>query len=108
MAVGTQSGRNVDKFQVTRLTPIPADVVKPPRIAECPTHVECRIVDRVDTGDHTIFVGKVVVKSGDLDAMKDGALNERIEPLFHLGGKKFLCGRERLDVDRLGKGKGSV
>jgi flavin reductase (DIM6/NTAB) family NADH-FMN oxidoreductase RutF len=107
-AVGTQSGRNVDKFQVTGLTPIPADVVKPPRIAECPTHVECRIVNRVDTGDHTIFVGKVVAKSGDLDAMKDGALNERIEPLFHLGGKKFLCGLERLDVDTLGKGKGSV
>ena len=40
--------------------------------------------------------------------MKDGTLNERIEPLFHLGGKEFLCGRERLDVDRLGKGKGTV
>jgi len=48
--VGTQSGRNVDKFQVTGLTPMPADVVKPPRIAEYPTHVECRIGDRVDTG----------------------------------------------------------
>lgn len=34
-AVGTRSGRNVDKFQATGLTPIPAVVVKPPRIAEC-------------------------------------------------------------------------
>ena len=107
-AVGTRSGRNVDKFQATGLTPIPAVVVKPLRIAECPTHVECRIVDRVDTGDHTIFIGEVVAKSGDPDAMKDGVLNERIEPLFHLGGTKFLCGRERLDVDSLRRGKGSV
>jgi flavin reductase (DIM6/NTAB) family NADH-FMN oxidoreductase RutF len=107
-AVGTRSGRNVDKFQATGLTPIPADVVKPPRIAECPTHVECHIPDRVDTRDHTIFVGEVVAKSGDPDAMKDGVLNERIEPLFHLGGTKFLCGRERLDVDSLRRGKGSV
>ena len=103
-AVGTRSGRNVDKFQATGLTPIPAVVVKPPRIAECPTHVECRIVDKVDTGDHTIFIGEVVAKSGDPDAMKDGVLNERIEPLFHLGGTKFLCGHERLDVDRLRRG----
>ena len=72
------------------------------------THIECRIIDTLDTGDHTIFVGEVVAKSGDPDAMKNGTLNERIEPLFHLGGKKFLCGRERIDVDRHRRGKGSV
>jgi len=49
-----------------------ADVVKPPRIAECPTRIECRAVNTIDTGDHTIFVGEVVAKSGDPDAMKDG------------------------------------
>jgi len=96
--VGTRSGRNLNKFEAAGLTPMPADVVKPPRIAECPTHVECRIVNKLDTGDHTIFVGEVVAKSGDPDAMKGGALNERIEPLFHLGGKKFLCGGERIEV----------
>jgi len=106
--VGTLSGRNVDKFQAIGLTPIPAEVVKPPRIAECPTHIECRIIDTLDTGDHTIFVGEVVAKSGDSDAMKDGILNERIEPLFHLGGKKFLCGRERIDVERHCSGKDCV
>jgi len=105
-AVGTRSGRNVDKFQATGLTPIPAEAVKPPRIAECPTHIECRIIDTLHTG--AIFVGEVVAKSGDPDAMKNGILNERIEPLFHLGGKKFLCGRERIDVDRHHWDKGSV
>jgi flavin reductase (DIM6/NTAB) family NADH-FMN oxidoreductase RutF len=103
-AVGTMSGRNVNKFQVAGLTPIPAVVVRPPRIAECPTHIECRIVDTVDTGDHTIFFGEVVAKSGDVDAIKAGTLNERIEPLFHLGGTKFLSGRERIDINKLRKG----
>ncbi|MEI7827632.1 MAG: flavin reductase family protein [Euryarchaeota archaeon] len=106
-AVGTLSGRNVNKFQVAGLTPIPSDVVKPPRIAECPTHIECRIVDTLETGDHTIFVGKVVAKSGDFDAIKDGTLNELVEPLFHLGGTKFLSGRERIDVNEFSKGKNS-
>jgi flavin reductase (DIM6/NTAB) family NADH-FMN oxidoreductase RutF len=86
---------------VSGLTPIPSEVVKPPRIAECPTHIECRIVDTLETGDHTIFIGEVVAKSGDFDAIKDGKLNARIEPLFHLGGTKFICGGERMDVNEL-------
>jgi flavin reductase (DIM6/NTAB) family NADH-FMN oxidoreductase RutF len=97
-AAGTISGRDLDKFARVGLTPIPALVVKPPRIAECPTHIECRVVDRLDTGDHTIFIGQVVAKSGDIDAIRAGTLNERIAPLFHLGGTKFLSGKERIDV----------
>jgi flavin reductase (DIM6/NTAB) family NADH-FMN oxidoreductase RutF len=107
-AIRTGSGRNVDEFHATGLTSIPAEMVKPPRIAECPTRLKCRIIDTLDTGDHTIFVGEVVAKSGDPDAMRDGTLNERIEPLFHLGGKKFLGGRERIDVGRYLRRKGSV
>ncbi|MGZ5502892.1 MAG: flavin reductase family protein [Halobacteriota archaeon] len=103
--VGTLSGRNVNKFQVAGLTPIPSDVVKPPRIAECATHIECRIVNTFKTGDHIIFVGEVVAKSGDFDVMKDGTLSEHIEPLFHLGGTKFLSGQERIDVNEQGNGK---
>ncbi|MGZ4847207.1 MAG: flavin reductase family protein [Halobacteriota archaeon] len=102
---GTLSGRDTNKFHVAGLTPIPSVEVKPPRIAECLTHIECRIVDTLKTGDHTIFIGKVVAKSGDVDAIKDGALNEHVEPLFHLGGTTFLSGRERIDVNTLGTGK---
>jgi flavin reductase (DIM6/NTAB) family NADH-FMN oxidoreductase RutF len=103
--VGTLSGRNMNKFHVAGLTPIPSEIVKPPRIAECRTHIECRIVNKLETGDHTIFIGEVVAKSGDLDAIKDGTLNDNVEPLFHLGGTKFFTGRERIDVNKLGKSK---
>ncbi len=98
--VGTLSGRDTNKFHVAGLTPIPSIAVKPPRIAECLTHIECRIVDKFETGDHTIFIGKVVAKSGDVDAVKDGILNENVEPLFHLGGTAFLSGRERILVKK--------
>ncbi len=103
--VGTLSGRDNNKFKIAGLTPIPSVEVKPPRIAECVTHIECRIIETLETGDHTIFIGEVVAKSGDRDAIKDGTLNERIEPLFHLGGTKFLSGRERIDVAGPNKGK---
>ena len=95
-------GEGHDKFEVSGLTPIPAIAVKPPRIAECATHIECRIVNTFKTGDHTIFVGEFVAKSGDFDAIKDGTLSEHIEPLFHLGVTKFLSGRERIDLNEQG------
>lgn len=40
---GTQSGRTVDKFAVTPLTPVPSRHVAPPSIQECPINIECRI-----------------------------------------------------------------
>lgn len=57
---GRRSGRDVDKFEETGFTPIPADVVKPPLIKECPANLECRLVSQITTGDHTVFIGEVV------------------------------------------------
>ncbi len=96
--VGTISGREVNKFAVSGLTPLQSLVVKPPRIQECPTHIECKTLYTFETGDHTIFIGKAVAKSGDKDAVTDGTLNARIRPVFHLGGTKFMVGDRRVDV----------
>ena len=60
-----------DKFQAVGPTPI-CRRSEAPRIAECPIRIECRAVNTIGTGDHTIFVGEVAAKSGDPDAMKDG------------------------------------
>jgi len=68
---GSVSGRNVDKFARSGLTPLPATVVKPPLIAECPINVECVVIDVQVVGDHDLFLGKVVaqhVDEGVLDA----------------------------------------
>jgi len=55
---GTHSGRDVDKFRATGLTPVKAKYVKPPLIAEATVNMECRVVGSIRTGDHTIFVGE--------------------------------------------------
>lgn len=69
---GTQSGRNMDKFAATGLTPIPATSVTPPRIKECIGHLECRVVQTYNCGDHTLFVGHVVAASVDVGVLTDG------------------------------------
>jgi len=40
---GSASGRDCDKFRQTGLTPVESTYVRPPSIAECPIHVECRV-----------------------------------------------------------------
>jgi flavin reductase (DIM6/NTAB) family NADH-FMN oxidoreductase RutF len=56
---GTTSGRDVDKFAAFGLTPLPATVVQPPLIAECPVNVECEVIGIQEIGDHDMFIGEV-------------------------------------------------
>jgi len=72
---GTESGRRVDKFAETGLTPLPSLKVGPPRIKECFGHLECRVVQRHTCGDHTLYVGEVVATSADEDVMNGDVLN---------------------------------
>ena len=57
---GTHSGRTVDKFAATGLTPLEGSIVRPPLIGECVANFECRLAGSLETGDHTIFAGEVV------------------------------------------------
>jgi len=40
---GTASGREIDKFEASGLTPEKSEYVIPPSIEECPINIECRI-----------------------------------------------------------------
>ena len=57
---GTHSGREVDKFAQTGMTPLPASQVKAPLIGDCLANFECRVVAIQDIQDHRIFFGEVV------------------------------------------------
>jgi flavin reductase (DIM6/NTAB) family NADH-FMN oxidoreductase RutF len=43
--IGNCSGRDVNKFTAFGLTPIPAEKVSPPLVAECFANLECRVTD---------------------------------------------------------------
>lgn len=57
---GTRSGRDVDKFKETGLTPVKGEHVKGPLIKECVANLECRLAGQITTGDHTIFAGEIL------------------------------------------------
>ncbi len=64
---GTHSGRIVDKFKETKLTPIPAKHVKPPLIKECPINIECKVVETMkpEYSAYTFFFGKALAIHAD-------------------------------------------
>lgn len=56
---GLVSGRDVDKFAATALTPTKAEFVDAPYVAEFPLVVECAVVQVHELGLHTQFIGEV-------------------------------------------------
>ena len=77
LACGRVSGRQQrDKFALAGLTPLAAQKVKPPLIAECPVNLECRLLgDPEPIGDHDLFKGEVLVEHIDADLIDaDGNL----------------------------------
>ncbi|MFW6117207.1 MAG: flavin reductase family protein [Thermoproteota archaeon] len=86
---GRRSGRNHDKFEETALTPLPAKKVKAPIIRECPSHLECKLRDKLVTGDHTLFIGEVVKAYTERGIFTNQYDLEKVKMVFHLGGDDF-------------------
>lgn len=89
---GSVSGRDIDKFNGSNLTPIPAQIVKPPLIKECIGHLECTVIKIHPSGDHTIFIGKIVAAYVNRNLF-DGAYwdlsKEETNLIYHFGGTLF-------------------
>jgi flavin reductase (DIM6/NTAB) family NADH-FMN oxidoreductase RutF len=58
--VGTSSGRDIDKFAAFGLTPVAAERVKAPLIAECMANLECTVTDTSLVGRYDLFILEVV------------------------------------------------
>jgi flavin reductase (DIM6/NTAB) family NADH-FMN oxidoreductase RutF len=92
---GRTSGIQVDKFKETGLTPAPARRVRPPRIAECSSFIECKVNQIVEAGDHHFLIADVLeayAYAGCIDA--EGLYNlDQFQPLLHLGKDTFAAVR---------------
>ncbi len=57
---GVVSGRKVDKFAATGLTPVKSNLVDAPYIEEFPLVLECRVIHTIEIGLHTQFIGEIM------------------------------------------------
>ncbi|MDW7990194.1 MAG: flavin reductase family protein [Archaeoglobaceae archaeon] len=93
---GTVSGAKEDKISKLRLTFVPSKRVRVPSIKECQANLECKVVEELDTGDHTFFVAEIVGFSYG-DAFINGKPDLRYRFVMHASfGKNFTTNSEEI------------
>lgn len=93
---GVVSGRDVDKFEKMRLTPIPADIVKVPMIKESPVNIECVVKEVKELGTHHMFIAQVAMVHADekyMDGKNKFHLNDA-SPIVYSHGSYMTLGKE--------------
>jgi flavin reductase (DIM6/NTAB) family NADH-FMN oxidoreductase RutF len=107
--VGIASGRDVDKFAASGLTPVRSELVDAPYAAEFPVVLECRLLHTVEIGLHTQFIGEIVDVKADSDVLGEDGHPDimKIQPLIYdtahkgyhgvgpLLGKAFSVGKAK-------------
>ena len=82
--IGLVSGKAVDKFLATGLTPVRSGLVDAPYIDEFPLILECTVVSSADLGTHTLFIGKIEDVKAELAILGKTGLPEllRVNPII--------------------------
>ncbi len=105
---GIASGKRVDKFFKTGLTPVRGDLVDAPYVSEFPLVLECEVIHTLDLGIHTQFIGEVKDVKADKAVIGENGLPdvEKVRPFLYdpevrtyhkIGeylGKAFAIGKE--------------
>ncbi|MGE5403418.1 MAG: flavin reductase family protein [Candidatus Saccharibacteria bacterium] len=88
---GVVSGANVDKFEATGFTAIPASKVKSPLVKECPVNIECVVRQTLQLGAHDLFIGEIVATHFDEEVLdKKGRLDVRkVKPFVYNGAGEY-------------------
>ena len=92
---GMYTGAKVDKFAACKLTPISADEVAAPMIAECPLSLCCKVTAVQPMGSHDLFFADIVGTYADESLMDEkGKLHmERADLCAYVHGEYFTLGR---------------
>jgi flavin reductase (DIM6/NTAB) family NADH-FMN oxidoreductase RutF len=82
---GIVSGRDVDKFATTELTPVKSDLVDAPYVKEFPLVLECKLIYKHEIGLHTQFTGEIMdVKAEKTVLGRKGLPDvEKVKPLVY-------------------------
>ena len=91
VTIGNCSGRKVDKFARTGLTPVVASLVQAPLIAECYASLECRVINTRLVNSYNFFILEVI------KAWVDPAIKNP-QTLHHRGKGKFMVAGETIKL----------
>lgn len=92
---------DIDEFELTGLTPVASDLVKPPRVGESPIGMECRLDRIVPLGNTSFVVGEVLRVHVKDEVLTDGRVDiAKLRPLGRLGGDDYSVVRDVIHMPR--------
>lgn len=96
---------DVDEFELSGLTAIASDLVKPPRVAESKVQMECRLHQIVRVSDQPgggILVLGQVLRFHVLESLLDGykIAPDLLNAIGRMGGPSYTRTRDRFDMQR--------
>jgi flavin reductase (DIM6/NTAB) family NADH-FMN oxidoreductase RutF len=84
---GNSTGKTVDKFVKFGLTPMAATCVKPPLIAECYAHLECKVVDTKLVAQYNFFILEVLKAWIDPSQKHPKTIHHQGQGVFMVAGE---------------------
>jgi flavin reductase (DIM6/NTAB) family NADH-FMN oxidoreductase RutF len=96
----------VSEFEVAGLTPVPSDLVRPPRVLESPVNMECKVHQIIEVSSKpwggSLVLGEVVrfhVRDSIID--KDLFIDpDKLDPIARMGGPSYSTIHDRFDMIR--------
>lgn len=92
---GVKSGRDMDKFKETGLTPMMGTLKQAPMITESPVNIECVVEQVLPLGSHHMFLAKVVAVHVDESYMDEkGKFHlSQASPIVYSHGEYYNLGK---------------
>jgi len=90
---GIESGRNINKFKKTGLTEIKSSLVDAPYSEEFPVVLECKLLNSIEIGLHTQFIGEIMDVKVDPSVIGENGKPDitKINPIiFDTGSRNYF------------------
>lgn len=95
----------VDEFTVSGLTPLPSDLVKPPRVQESHVNMECKLIEILRVSARplggSVVVGEVLRFHVDDGYMQDFRIDtDKLRAIGRMSGNSYTRTRDRFEMFR--------
>ena len=94
-----------DEFEISGLTAVPSDLIRPPRVRESHVNMECRLTQIVDISARpyggSLIIGEVIrfhVDDGIIDNFRIDA--DKLQAIGRMGGNEYARTRDRFEMIR--------
>jgi flavin reductase (DIM6/NTAB) family NADH-FMN oxidoreductase RutF len=102
LAVGSQSGREVDKFETCNVDRLPASKVEAPLIDGCVAWLECKVIPEPhNQKSYDLFLGEVIAAWADAAVFNNGRWTFKDEDqrtIHYIAGGSFFTTGDSFEV----------